>query len=572
MDKPGPAAQFLALPFPRMISDAELDRLFPLGPDSLPQPGVPAGRLEKCTLSASRIYPGTIRDYWIYVPAQHDATRPAAVMIVQDGWDHIRPDRRWRMPVIFDNLIHQRAIPPCIGIFINPGVIPAAYPGAPERHQRSFEYDRPDDRYARFLVEEILPAVGARYLLAADGDSRMLLGGSSGAFCSFNAAWHRPDAFRRVFSCVGSYVGLRGGHNAAPLVRLAEPKPLRLFLQGGGADLNCYAGDWWTANTDMLSALTYAGHEVKHAWHELAGHNDFHGSMIFPDALRWLWRDYPAPIRAGVNSRQPIVSLTVPGDGWTGVNTSRDDVTHIAANPAGEIVFTCAADPRIHRLGEDGRCTVLATLSTPVTALAFAPDGRLFAAQAAAQRITVLDAAGREASALTGLTADSLAAGPGGELYAVETASRKLWLINPDGRRAALDHDIPQPHRLCLTAGGSQLIVSDAASDLAWQGSVQPDGTIAHLEPNYHFVMPAGIPDQPPGDIAAHAKRWTFFATRRGLQLAEHDGRILGLFDAPAAGAVGGVALGGPAQTVLFVTCAGKIYRRPLRSPEHLWQ
>jgi hypothetical protein len=163
MDKPLATTQRRGLPFPRMTSEAELDRLFPLGPDSLPQPGVPAGRLEKHTFTASRLFPGTVRDYWIYVPANYDAARPACVMIVQDGWDHLRPERRWRMPVIFDNLIHQRAIPASLGIFLNPGVIPATRDGAPERIQRSFEYDRTDDRYARFLIEEIIPAVAARY-------------------------------------------------------------------------------------------------------------------------------------------------------------------------------------------------------------------------------------------------------------------------------------------------------------------------------------------------------------------------------------------------------------------------
>ncbi len=555
-----------------MTSEAELDRLFPLGPDSLPQPGVPAGRLEKHSLTASHVFPGTVRDYWIYVPANYDAARPPCVMIVQDGWDHLRPERRWRMPVIFENLIHQRAIPVCLGIFINPGVIPATRDGTPERIQRSFEYDRTDDRYARFLIEEIIPAVAARYPLRTDGDSVMLLGGSSGAFCSFNAAWHRPDAFRRVFSCVGSYVGLRGGHHAAPLVRLNEPKPLRVFLEGGGEDLNCYAGDWWTANTDMLSALRYAGYEVNHAWAPQAGHNDYHGSSIFPAALRWLWQDYPEPVRAGLNSRQPIVSLTVPGEGWQCVHAGPGHVTHLATDPAGELYFVCADDPRIHRFAADGRHTVFAMTAAPVTAFTFAPDGRCFAAHAAAARIVELAATGDAQRAITGLTATGLAAGSTGELYAVEAATGRLWLLTPDGTRRALSHPAAALHRVAFAAGGSQLILTEAGAPCAWQGSVLADGTVAHLEPVYRFAIPEGLPAQSPGDLATHPKRWSFFVTTHGLQLADHDGRILGLFDPPAAGALEGVALGGATPTSLFVTCGGKIYHRPLRNPEHLWQ
>lgn len=551
------------------MTEAELDQLFPLGPDSLPQPDVPRGRMEKHTHAASRIFPGTVRDYWIYVPAPYDPARPACLTIVQDGEAHFVPERRWRIPTILDNLIHQGAIPVTIGIFINPGVIPATRDGTPERHQRSFEYDSPTDRYARFLLEEIIPAVAARYALRSDGDSRLILGGSSGAFCSFNAAWHRPDAFRRVFSCVGSYVGLRGGHNAASLVRLAEPKPLRIFLEGGDDDLNVYAGDWWTANTDMLSALRYSGYEVNHSFAAKAGHNDYHGSSIFPAALRWLWQDYPQqPVRAGNGSRQPIVSLTAPGETWRAASPALDRVAHLVANACEEIFYTREDDPRLHRLSPDGQSRVFATTTAPLTALAVGTDGRIYAAQPGARRIVVFEAGGREIAALTDLVADSLAVGAQGELYVVSAAARQLWLIRPDGRRELQSHAIAQPHRVALLADGAQLIVSEAAAPLAWQFSVAADGTLTHGEPNYRFVEPVGLTPQAPGDLAVHPKRWAFFVTSHGLQLAEHDGRILGLFDPPAAGPLGGIALAG---TTLYITSGGRIFQRLLRQPENLW-
>lgn len=552
-----------------MTPEAELDRLFPLGPDSLPQPGVPAGRLEKHSHSASAVYPGTARDYWIYIPAAYDATQPAPVMIVQDGWGHLQPERRWRLATVFDNLMHARAIPACIGVFINPGVIPGSRPGAPERTQRSFEYDSPDDRYARFLLEEILPAVHARYPLATDPGSRLIMGGSSGAFCAFNAAWHRPDAFGRVCSIVGSYTGLRGGHHAAPLVRLTEPKPLRIFLEGGAEDLHVYAGDWWTANLEMLSSLTYAGYAVNHAWAPQAGHNDYHGSSIFPDALRWLWQDYPQPLRVGENSRQPIVSLTVPGEGWRRA-ADLDRVQHLAAGPSGEIYFTREFDARLHRLSPDGRVTLVATTAASLDALAVAPDGRIFAAQPALHRVTVLASDGTARAPLDDLNADSLAIASDGSLYALSAARRTLWHIAPDGRRTSLPLPLDHPHRLALTTDGSQLIITDASGELAWQISLQSDGTLAHPEPCYRFVR-TGAAEQPPGDAATHPKRWSFFNTRHGLQVADHDGRIVGLFTPPASGPLSGLALAGSPPTDLYVTCAGQIYRRPLRNPEHLW-
>lgn len=553
------------------MTNAELEQLFPLGPDSLPQPGVPQGRMEKHAHATSRIFPGTVRDYWIYVPAQYDAAQPACVTIVQDGEAHFSPERRWRIPTILDNLIHRGAIPVTIGIFINPGVIPATREGTPERHQRSFEYDSPTDRYARFLIEEILPAVATRYALRTDPDSRLILGGSSGAFCSFNAAWHRPDAFRRVFSCVGSYVGLRGGHNAAPLVRLAEPKPLRLFLEGGDDDLNVYAGDWWTANTDMLSALRYAGYEVNHAFAAKAGHNDYHGSSIFPAALRWLWQDYPQPVRAGIGSRQPITSLTVPGESWIAVSAAPDRIAHLASAPNDDLYLTRKDDARLHRLSTAGQTSIVATTAAPLGALACSTDGRIFVAQPAARRIIVLDAAGRELTTITDLVADSFAVGTQGELHVVSAASRELWLIRPDGRRELQTHSIARPHRAATLAGGAQLIVSEAETPVAWQFSVSTDGTLTHGEANYRFIQPSGVVPQPAGDIAVHPKRWTFFVSAHGLQLAEHDGRIIGLFDAPAADPLGAVALTGTPSTALYVTSGGRLFRRPLRDPENLW-
>lgn len=551
-----------------MTPEAELDRLFPLGPDSLPQPGVPAGRLEKYTHDNSAVYPGTVRDYWVYIPAAHDPAQPAPVTIVQDGWAHLQPERRWRMATVFDNLMHARAIPAGIGIFINPGVIPASRPGVPERTQRSFEYDSPDDRYARFLIEEILPAVHARYPLASDPGSRLIMGGSSGAFCAFNAAWHRPDAFGRVCSIVGSYVNLRGGHHAPNLVRLTEPKPLRIFLEGGGEDLIVYAGDWWTANTVMLAALTYSGYAVNHAWAPQAGHNDYHGSSIFPAALRWLWQDYPQPLRVGENSRQPIVSLTVPGAGWRRAS-DLDRVQHLAAGPQGQIYFTREYDARLHRLSPDGRTTIVATTAASLAALTVAADGRIFATQPALHRVVALGPDGAALSIIDDLTADSLAVTADGSLYALSSERRTLTLVSPDGRRTALPLPTERPHRLALTTDGSQLIVTEATGDRAWQISLRPDGTLAHPEPCYRFES-TGTPAQPPGDVTTHPKRWSFFVTRQGLQLADHDGRVIGLFTPPGPGPLGSVALAG--TTDLYVTCGGRIYRRPLRNPEHLWQ
>jgi len=223
---------------------------YALGPDSQVQPGVPHGTLTKASWT-SKIFPGTVRDYWVYVPAQYAAAKPACVMVFQDGAGYASTNGSWRVPVVFDNLIHRKEMPVTIGVFINPGVVPAPSTNALARYNRSFEYDGLGDQYARFLLEEILPEVAKDYNLSTNGNDRAIGGASSGAICAFTAAWERPDQFSRVFSTIGTYVGLRGGNDYPTLIRKTEPKPVRVFLQDGSGDLNIYGGNWWLSPEDI---------------------------------------------------------------------------------------------------------------------------------------------------------------------------------------------------------------------------------------------------------------------------------------------------------------------------------
>ena len=284
----------------------------PCGPDSLPQAGVAKGEVIKGEFAASTIYPGTWREYWVYIPAGLDRTQPAPVMIFQDGL-------QYQAPVVFDNLIARKAIPKMVGVFVMHGRVKSGREDARDRMNRSYEYDSFNDTYARFLLEEMLPFVEKTHgiVLTKDPNARAIAGNSSGAIAAFAAAWTRPDAFRRVFSAIGTYVGLRGGNNVALHVRLAEPKPIRVFLQDGKNDLNNYTGDWFMTNQDMLSALTYAGYDVAHEWGD-GEHNSRHATAIFPKVVEWLWKGYPAPIVANAAgaSKQDVTQLTIPGEDW----------------------------------------------------------------------------------------------------------------------------------------------------------------------------------------------------------------------------------------------------------------
>ncbi len=258
------------------------------GPDSVVQTNVPQGEVLEFTFANSKIFPGTTRAVKVYVPKQYDPTKPACLFVNQDGV-------RWNAPVVFDNLIAKGEMPVTIGVFVAPGRLPANdSTNALDRFNRSYEFDGLGDSYANFLLDELLPAVeekttsdGRSIKLSKSANDRAIAGESSGGIAAFTVAWERPDAFSRVFTTVGTYVGLRGGEIYPTLIRKFEPKPLRVFLQDGSGDLNIYGGDWWMANQTMERALVFAGYEVNHAWGD-GGHPGKQGTAIFPDAMRWL--------------------------------------------------------------------------------------------------------------------------------------------------------------------------------------------------------------------------------------------------------------------------------------------
>jgi S-formylglutathione hydrolase FrmB len=290
---------------------------YPLGADSLPQAGVPAGRLEGPFTFRSAILAGTAREYWVFVPAQYSAEKPAALLVFQDGQRATNPKGQLRVPQVLANLIHKKEIPVTIGVFITPGNRSADYPtdlGMKNPNNRAQEYDALSDDYVRFLVEELLPELAKSYRISEDPALRAIGGTSSGAICAFTVAWHRPEEFRNVISMIGSYTSIgyqpardgqpavSGGEIYPTLIRKNPIKPIRIFLQDGSGDLSNAYGNWFLANQQMLSALQYANaaadekkaggprYEVEHVWGDGA-HSDAHGGAILPEILRWIWQD-----------------------------------------------------------------------------------------------------------------------------------------------------------------------------------------------------------------------------------------------------------------------------------------
>jgi enterochelin esterase-like enzyme len=280
---------------------------YQLGPDSLPREGVPKGEVRGPYTLPSQAYPGTQHTYWVYVPAQYDAAVAASLMILNDGQAFKNMEGDVRAPNVFDNLIYRREIPVMLAVFINPGRTPEQPEPTPQEWgdkttNRPTEYNTLDDKYARVIVDELMPALNKDYNIAKDPERRGIGGASSGAIAAFTVAWQRPNEFRKVLSIVGSFTNLRGGHAYADLVRNTEKKPIRVYLQDGRNDNRGIRDgkydetrDWFFQNVRLMKALTDTGYDVNYTW-GIGRHGQKQGGAIFPDMMRWLWRDHPVSV------------------------------------------------------------------------------------------------------------------------------------------------------------------------------------------------------------------------------------------------------------------------------------
>jgi enterochelin esterase family protein len=284
------------------------DAYYKLGPDSLEQEGVPHGKMEGPFTLACKVYPGTAHTYWVYVPAQYDKSKPASLVVFNDGQAFKNEKGDIRAQNVLDNLIHRREIPVMIGVFINPGKRPDQPEPNPKEWgdrttNRPTEYNTPDDKYARIICDELLPELYQKYNISKDPEQHAIGGASSGAIAAFMVAWERPDKFRKVISFIGSFVNLRGGHVYPERVLASDRKPIRIYFQDGRND-NRGLGkggkydpkrDWFYQNVRLVDALKKKGYDVNNVW-GIGGHSSKHGGAILPDMLRWLWRDQPVSV------------------------------------------------------------------------------------------------------------------------------------------------------------------------------------------------------------------------------------------------------------------------------------
>lgn len=538
---------------------------YPVPPEAVSRDAVPQGKLHKGKYSGSRTFPGTVRDYAVYVPAQYDGTTPAALMVFQDGLGFCQDHSGARAHLVFDNLIAAREMPVTIGVFVQPGVTPALHDGAEARYNRSYEYDGMGDGYARFLIEEFLPYIEKSHevKLTRDPNQRGLCGASSGAIAAFTAAWERPDSFRRVYSMIGTYVGLRGGDDYPELVRRTEPKPLRIYLEDGENDLNIYAGDWWMANQTMLRALTWAGYEVEHTWGK-GRHNHKHGASIFPEAMRWLWKTATVSTHPQ-HSKSHINKYLLAGEGWQVVSRGHQWAEGMAVTADGTLFFTDVPAGKLYKILPDGKQELIDNDTGNTNGLAIGPDGMIYGAASGAREIRAWDTAtGKRTIVSSGTASNDLVVTHTGHLYFTDPEAGKVWHLSPETRqRTEADPAFKSPNGIALSADHALLFVTDFPGRFIYSYQIQPDGSLKHKQPYFYAQLPVNSACQLDG-MTSLATGELLCATEAGIQIFDQPGRVQMVLPRPHVTdqRINYVAFGGMDRTTLYAATAGTIYKR----------
>jgi hypothetical protein len=547
---------------------------YPVGPDSVEQPGVPKGEVLKFSFEKSKIFPGTYRDYWVYVPAEYKGDKPACLYVNQDGI-------QWQAPIVFDNLIYKKEMPVTIGVFVMHGRVRApSADAALDRFNRSYEYDGLGDNYVRFLLEELLPDVeskkasdGRPIKLSTKAEDRAIGGSSSGAICAFTAAWERPASFSRVFSAIGTYVGLRGGDHYPALIRRFEPKPIRVFLQDGSSDLNIYGGDWWMANQTMERALVFAGYEVQHVW-GTGSHSGKHGTALFPDAMRWLWKDWPQPVKAGVSNNASLKDILIPGESWRLVGEGYTDAGALAVNKKGEVVFVLMTRGRLAMIHLNGGVSsprgpiessmISAMAGQYGVGLAFGANDQLYALA----QDGIFDPYQHSNHFVRGFQGQGLVATSNGNIYvtsrAVNPRESNVWMIKPDGQKSVVDSGPGLLTGITLSPDQTLLYAADSTSRWVYSYQIQQDGSLQYKQRYYWLEVPDSTGISSAGTMCVDTDGRLYVATPLGIQVCDQAGRVNCILPTPT-GPVTSICLAGQSFDQLYAACGDKVYVRKVK-------
>ena len=505
------------------------------------------GEVLKITLNDSHIYPGTERELLVYVPQQYTGDVPACLLVCMDGI-------LYDATTVMDNLIASGEMPVTIGVFVNPGVV-YDEEGEVVRYNRCKEFDSTDDLFVQFLEQEVLAKVegmqtvsGKTIMLSNDANDRAITGASSGGIAAFTAAWNRPDLFSRVYTTVGTFVAMRGGHEYPAIVRKTEPKPLRIYMQDGWYDVwNPIFGEWFEYNLLMESAFNFAGYEVFHKW-DRGNHSIKYGTLAFPDAMRWLWKGYPAKVQKGWSNNGMLKEILIEGEDWQELVLPVElDSKDIFATADSSVVF--ALRSHIYKVSADGKCEQVGQLKS---------GERLMGYKLTARGSTLYKNGVKVADGLSGLQAVQELEDDKFLALCNDRAKYQdnVWVISTGERTVAIAPD----YRFCVTAEqNTHHLISTIISQ---------QGEMKYSEPFYYLHDLSNGVSQPTGNMAFDTNGNLYVATPMGVQVADHNGRVRAILSLPA-GEVETLAFSGH---YLFVRCGNRLFVRKMKAEGHLPQ
>ncbi len=553
-------------------------------PDAIAREDIPHGTVEDMPAFESPIFADTTREWSIYVPAQYRKEMPAALMVFQDGQNYRDVTGRWRVPVVFDNLIARGDMPPTIAVFISPGHEKSKPKVQGKSSNRSFEYDSLGDRYARFLLEEIIPEVEKRYTLSKDPEMRAICGASSGGICAFTVAWERPNEFRRVLSTIGSFTNLRGGNVYPSLIRKTEPKPLRIYLADTGGDIDNASGSWPLSNRLMASALEYMGYDTRFDWAEGYAHNADHGGALFPEAVKWLWRNEQhqpkIDTKGDLKGDMTLLRQLIPGENWEVVADNLGFADAPCSDADGNFYFSDMKAPAVYKVSmANGQRVEI--VKEAVSGLKFGPEGLLYGCQGGKGRVISINATtGEVMEVAIGVAPNDLAVSSDGFIYITETQHQRVTRISiKTGEVTAVDTGINRPNGIALSSDQGTLAVSDYGGGNTWLFRVNADGTLDAKLPTLTMRLPIDpkgefkFNEPPPylpashGDGTAIDKSGRYYVTSAlGVQIFDPTGRQCGVLPRPLEEQpLTSCTLAGTNHEYLYITNGNTVFRRKLK-------
>lgn len=546
----------------------------PVTKDGKPAANIPHGEFLRGTIRDSKIYPGTENGFQVYIPAEYDATRPACLLVKLDGFGEYEG-------TVLDNLIAKKEVPVMIAVGVVPGTVWQEPAGTPKRHavrfNRSYEFDSMNDHFPDFVLNELLPVVrslkthdGRAINLSNAGNDHAVTGASTGGIGSFTLAWRRPDQFTRVYSEIGTFVSMRGGHEYPALIRKTEPKPIRVFLEDGSTDAwNPLFGSWYDANLNMESALKFAGYDVAHAW-GVHGHDGHPGQVVLPDVLRWLWRDYPAPITAGVSSNSTLQEVTVPDEGWRQIPQKFEGAAGLAANAKGEVYLSDISAKAVSRIDEDGKSTFVLK-NVAMAGQAFGPDGTLYGVVPEKKEIIAVDSKGATRSVAKGITGRGIVVTHEGTIFVSETGAHsdepsRIWRIRSSKEKTVADEGLFSASGVAFSPDGALFYAAEKSTRWIYSYAVRPDGSLTDKQRFYWLHISDVETDSGAEDLAVDTHGNLYVATRMGVQICDQNGRVRAILPLPTPSRpVRGLCFGGKHFEFLYVTEGTKVFVRRLK-------